>query len=371
MSDTNRPDRALAVIPPNFSPGPSHHSTAVKFQGIPGIDRTEDGRIYATWYAGGVSEGPDNYVLLVRSDDDGRTWTEPLLVIDPPGDVRAFDPCIWVDPLGRLWLFYAQSISWYDGRAGVWFIRCDRPGEPGAAWTSPRRIAHGIALNKPTITRTGVWLLPAALWKFNQPCHTGLETQRMANVIASTDQGETWTRIGGADVPDSAFDEPMIVERRDGTLWMLVRTVYGIGESLSRDGGRTWSPGANSGLGGPNARFFIRRLRSGRILLVNHTRQKPLAPGDPSFRLRNNLTAMLSDDDGRSWSGHLMIDHRHGVSYPDGFQTADGRITIIYDHHRQTYREILMAVFTEDDVLRGEWASPAARQRIVISKGCG
>lgn len=35
----------------------------------------------------------------------------------------------------------------------------------------------------------------------------------------------------------------MIVEKKDGTLWMLTRTFDGIGESFSNDDGRTWTPG--------------------------------------------------------------------------------------------------------------------------------
>ena len=43
----------------------------------------------------------------------------------------------------------------------------------------------------------------------------------------------------------------MIVERKDGSLWMLVRTQYGIGQSVSVDKGATWSQGGPSGSGGP------------------------------------------------------------------------------------------------------------------------
>ena len=59
-------------------------------------------------------------------------------------------------------------------------------------------------------------------------------------------------------------------ERRDGSLWMLVRTLYGIGESTSTDGGRTWSEVAPSDIGHVTSRFFIRRLDSGNLVLVKH-----------------------------------------------------------------------------------------------------
>ena len=53
------------------------------WQGIPGIERSQGGRLWAAWYSGGETEGPDNYVLVVTSSDDGKSWSEPLLVIDP------------------------------------------------------------------------------------------------------------------------------------------------------------------------------------------------------------------------------------------------------------------------------------------------
>ena len=364
------PEAALLPVAPDGRPGPQYHSHTVKFQGIPGLERTPGGRLYAIWYAGGPGEGPENYTCVVRSDDDGRTWTEPVLVIDPPRPVRAFDPMLWLDPRGRLWVFWAQSFAWHDGRVGVWCITTDEPDAAAPRWSAPRRLAHGIALNKPTITRAGEWLLPVSVWGGKNPCHPVCQAECAANVYASLDQGATWTRRGGALLDGRIFDEHMLVERADGSLWMLIRTLYGIGESTSTDGGRTWSAGRDSKLGGPNSRFFVRRLASGRLLLVNHRVPQPVDPNN-QWRTRNNLPAWLSEDDGRTWRGGLLLDERAGVSYPDGVQAPDGRLYVIYDYNRTQDREILMAVFTEDDVLAGAWRSPAARQRVLVSKGRG
>jgi hypothetical protein len=46
-----------------------------------------------------------------------------------------------------------------------------------------------------------------------------------------------------------------------------------------------------------------------------------------------------------------MLDERKGVSYPDGFQAPDGTIYISYDRNRATDGEILLARFTEEDIL--------------------
>lgn len=361
------PDASLDPVPLNLQPGPQYHAAARLWQGIPSVERTPDGTFWATWYSGGKTEDPDNYALVVRSDDQGETWSEPVLVVDPPGLVRAFDPNLWCDPLGRLWFFWAQSYGGFDGRFGVWMSRCDEPGAPVMQWSPPRRLCHGIMLNKPTVLSTGEWLFPTALWApsgwlpADNPAFANfanLNDERFSSVYVTRDEGESFALLGRADVPERVFDEHMVVERRDGSLWMLVRLLHGIGESVSTDRGKTWSPGQDSGLGGPCSRFFIRRLQSGRLLLVNHY----------EFTGRNNLTALLSDDDGATWPHRMLLDERNDVSYPDGFQAPDGTLHIIYDRERYGAKEILLASFTEADVLAGKPTTAACRLRRLVSR---
>lgn len=360
MADTTsfEGDAALQPATLNTNPGPAYATDTRAFQGIPGIERSPNGRLWAVWYSGGPGEGPENYVLLGTSADDGHTWQEPVLVIDPPGPVRAFDPVLWHDPQGRLWLFWAQSEGKFDGRAGVWASHTDESDAERPTWSPPQRIAHGVMMNKPTVLGDGTWALAIALWEYHQPHRPDLAHLRYSNVIASSDGGATWRLRGQADLPQRAFDEHMLVERRDGSLWMLIRAQYGIGESVSTDGGRTWSPGQPTTLGGPNSRFHIRRLTDERLLLINHANDAA----------RSHLTAWLSADDGVSWQGGLLLDERLHVSYPDGVQAPDGRIYAIYDRERHGAREILMAVFRAEDVLAGDWISPDARSRCVISE---
>lgn len=364
---TNHPDLALQPVPVQVNPGPAYHTQTRQWQGIPSVEATPDGRFWATWYSGGKTEDPDNYCLIVRSDDEGETWSEPVAVVDPPGLVRAFDPNLWCDPLGRLWFFWAQSFEFFDGRVGVWESHCDDPAAPEPHWTAPRRLANGILLNKPTVLSSGEWLFPTALWapsawltpdnpSFGK--HPELDGERYSTVYVTRDAGASFGILGAAEVPERVFDEHMVVERRDGSLWMLVRTIYGIGESISTDRGLTWSGGRDSRLGGPCSRFFIRRLQSGRLLLVNHH----------EFSGRNNLTALFSDDDGATWPHRLLLDGRSEVSYPDGFQAPDGSIHIIYDRERYGAKEILLASFREEDVLTGEATTPQCRLQRLVSK---
>jgi hypothetical protein len=215
------------------------------------------------------------------------------------------------------------------------------------------------------------------VWSHMEPRRDDMALERHSNVFSSTDRGKTWDRLGGADVPDRSFDEHMIVERRDGSLWMLVRTRHGVGQAASQDGGRSWQAANDDAFPGPNSRFFVRRLRSGRLLLVNHdswpewTRVcgQVKRPADrPPRTIRKDLSAMLSEDDGKTWSRGLMLDARAQVSYPDGTQAPDGRILVVYDRERHDAREILVASLTEEDILAGRLQSPESRLAMLVNR---
>jgi hypothetical protein len=356
------PVKDLALVPPmvDVSPDPVKYGDQARlWQGIPGIEKAPNGRLWATWYSGGEREpDPRNFVLLVTSGDDGASWSDPKVVIDPAGGVRAFDPSLWLDPLGRLWFFWNQTDNGaFDGRAGVWAIVTEEPHSENPTWSEPRRVANGIMMNKPTVLSTGEWLLPAAVWSHRDPKLPEMAAERFSNVYVSTDAGETWTLRGGADVPNRTFDEHHVVELTDGSLWMLVRTDYGIGQSFSYDRGYTWRPGENTGFVHPSSRFHIRRLQSGRLLLIHHR----------NTTSRTNLTASLSDDDGKTWTKHLLLDSR-SVSYPDAVEDENGVIYVIYDHSRYGEREILMTTFTEADIEAGAFVTAQARRPMIINK---
>jgi hypothetical protein len=355
----------LSLQPANLTdpPGEAYATPKRLWQGIPGIERTAGGCLWAAWYSGDKQEGPENYVVLVRSKDDGQSWSQPLLVVDPPGKVRAYDPCLWIDPLGRLWFFWAQSYNWFDGRCGVWASVTTEPDAERPAWSAPRRLANGIMMNKPTVLSNGEWLMPAAVWERSGPRYDAVRrgdmaAERFSNVYVSPDQGASWRLRGGADMPGRSYDEHMVAERNDGGLAMFIRATQGYGQSHSTDGGRTWSPGTMSRFTGPDTRCFVRRLHSGQWLMIYHDAPKA----------RERLSAWLSPDEGATWAGPLLLDERDKVSYPDATQAADGRIYAIYDRDRHGAGEILMAVFREEDVRAGRLVSGDARLAVLVDR---
>ncbi len=332
-----------------------------EFTGIPSLAISPGGRMWSVWYTGPTpSEDLNNYVVLATSGDKGKTWEE-VLIIDPDkeGTVRAFDPEVWIDPNGELRVFWAQATKNDYKVIGVWSLKTSVPDKAVPEWTKPVRLTDGVMMCKPIVLSGGEWILPVSTWRHND---------NSAKVIVSDDGGQTWQERGAVNVPDKFrdYDKHMIVERNNGTLWMLVRTKYGIGESVSLDKGYTWSPLIQSRIQHTSARFFIQRLNSGHLLLVKH------GPIDMKTA-RSHLMAFISKDDGCSWSNGLLLDERTGISYPDGQQTSDGTIYITYDYSRVKNQNILFTSFSEDDILSGNDRKivEVFNRRAIISKGGG
>jgi len=287
------------------------------------------------------------------------------LVIDPDenGPVRAFDPQAWVDPRGHLWVFWAQTVDHDGSIAGTWAVTTETPDSPNPRWSTPRRLGDGIMMGKPLVLSTGEWCLPISTWK---------KTDSSAKFVVSTDRGQNWSVRGAAHVPVDLrdFDEHSVVERRDGSLWMLVRlaadaekaksgaTQYCIGESVSTDRGKTWTTVARGPIPHVRSRFFIRRLASGNLLLIKHA--------DKATN-RKDLTAYLSRDEGKNWLGGLTIE-AETCSYPDAVQSRDGRIFVTYDRERRKEGFIQVAVITEDDVATGRAAQAKVPVKSVVSR---
>lgn len=344
------------------------------WQCVPSIIGTKGGRLFCTFYTGSSTEKYGNYCLLLMSDDDGKHWTDPIAAI-VPDDVekgRFFDGNLWIDPQDRLWFFCS-----YTSPHAVYAFVCDNPDADTLEWHEPVTVGHDVMMNKPTLASNGDWLLPIAVWR--QGIKGGLDGNREDNdpeprgsfLYRSSDNGKTFVKVGGADVKDREFDEHMFIENPDGSIDVFVRTFYGIGKSTSYDGGRTWSEGEDTGFGGPCSRFFIRRLSTGNLLLINHI--------NIAGRHRANLAAMISSDNGKTWSAPLMLDERNSVSYPDGFEDKNGFIYICYDRERGGFkttpaealadaREILFAKFTEADVLAGKLVTEGSSLKNIISK---
>ena len=361
---------AIRITPRvNHDPFPAYADTYLPFAMAQSNEVTRSGRVWTAWIGG--EDGPVAYLLASYSDDHGQSWRQPVFVIDPaayglPMGTRV--GCFWCDPLGRLWLFFKQSCSHFDGSCSNWYIRCDQPDAETPVWSEPNYVSFGASITKPIVRQNGEWLLPVSLWerwhigKPFQYCYHELDAVRGANVFLSDDEGVHWRYCGGHIFNDSCFNEHSVLELTDGRLWMLSRCHKEIAQSFSENGGRAWGP-QSTAFPHANAKCVARRLQSGQILLIKHGKDFVNRTG------RWDLTAFLSSDDGETWKGGLLLDERRGgtgVSYPDIAQAPDGTIYVHYDRGRTTHAEILFARFRDEDVLAGKLVSSDAVLKNIV-----
>ena len=333
-----------------------YHESIRMFQGCPTVAVTNGGRIYLGWYSGGVREPHmNNYNLLIYSDDKGATWSEPLLVIPSSYEynIHALDIQLFVDPDGALHVLWVQNntapipenkpkanagqpLVFVDGYMfndfghSEWETVCYYPDAENPEFSEPHNIYQGFLRCKPTFLKNGDWI-----------CFAYDQLTDKYGYSITSDKGQTFSHYYGAKKLSTDFDEAMAYQRKDGSVRMFARTDLGeLAECLSYDNGKTWSNAALSGIVAAGTRFFVKRLPSGRILLICNEDRK----------IRKNMTVCLSEDDGASWKYKKCIDTREDISYPDA-DYFEGKIYLTYDRGRSTHKEILFASFTEQDII--------------------
>ncbi len=341
------------------NPGPEYADANRRFGIASSITRTPGGRLWCGFSSGGEMESQDNFGVVLYSDDDGQTWSEPFLVLDQdgPGGIRTDHVTVWTAPNGLLWIMWSEyPLGLTQPHSSQWAITSENPDACQPEWSAPRKLADQLnLLTTPTVLSDGSYILPTGNWQ---------RDENNSRPLISTDGARSF-QLGGELTSEvrNDFDEYMIVERSDGRLISFNR-MHGwflVGESSDR--GRMWTELRPNDIPHPAARFVFMKLRSGNWLLVKH------GPID-TLTGRVQLMAYLSRDEGLTWEGGLMLDER-SCSYPFGFQSDDGTIYVSYERQRWVQPEILLARFTEQDVLAGKPVSDRAALKRLVNKAGG
>lgn len=201
-----------------------------------------------------------------------------------------------------------------------------RSVDSGKTWSEPLRISdprftNGHPPRKILQTKSGVFLIPAQYRTPNPGRHT-------VSILRSTDDGLTWSAPAPAfDLPNSNGNhdgvvEPTLIQLKDGTVWFLTRTnLGGLWESRSTDDGLTWSPLRPTRIYASSSPPTLERLSDGRLVLAWNPWQDtegnpPQTRGgtdttDYSLAVaswhRRELHLATSADEGMTWSAPLVV----------------------------------------------------------------
>lgn len=310
--------------------------------------------LFAAWYTGGTKEPhSDNYIPVAASDDNGETWKDPFLIVDPINDTSVVLPVFFVNGAGELLLYY--SVLPGSKMYGIKLMNADGPLDQ-ITYEGPFLVSQRTVFVKPTILSDGSIVYA-----------TG-DKVGYSGVYKSVDDGYSYTKIATIPSkyvkPEKTYTEASIVERADGSLWMLSRLEKGyhggIEQAFSYDKGITWTTsegGLEYPLQGPGSRTGFMKLRSGALLFVTNE----------STSNRDMMTAYLSEDDGKTWPYSILID-RYTSAYPEVYQDPDGKILIVYDKGRYLENSIRLTILREEDIKAGRFVSNTARDKLTVTK---
>lgn len=303
------------------------------YQAFPDMCRMENGDIAAVFYAGeshvtGISEEypKAGRICFVRSSDEGRTWTKPVVIFDDEHDNR--DPHINQMKDGTLVCSFF-SLKFPDPKSKRFVSAHESPEiirslDNGVTWetsstvvkTNLERVYSSSQVKE---AADGRWLLPLYKQddKYGKIAYGG--------VTFSSDQGRTWGDFItiGKESKLSLAAETDIIELKDGTWLAGLRgqqlTPFHFAES--KDKGRTWGEVYAADFIGHAPSFT--RLKNGAILLNTRGFKKGSTWSTGYTALR------VSYDDGKSWQGPYEVAPTVGA-YSATVERKDGSVLAIY-----------------------------------------
>ena len=332
----------------------NYYPESRKWNGMPSVI-TAGKNIFVAWQTGGLKEPDDNklnYIVIAVSQDEGLTWKDPFIIIDPVDEKdQVMVPQFYYNHKGQLYILFA-------GIRCIEFFNADSEDLSKISYGDVFNIGVGnSSFTKPTLLKNGEIIYASGTTN--------------TYIFKSTDDGTSFKKIAEvySNTPASSkdFAESTIIEKNDGSLWQLRRLTNGdnggIEASISLDGGNTWSMGQSSlpePLRSPGSRFAMQRLKSGNLLFITNA-------GGSGYTNRVLMTAYLSLDDGETWPYELLLD-RAMSSYPDFTQDENGLIYAAFDTDRYGEGGMKICTFTEEDVINGSFSTSKAKQLVKIAK---
>lgn len=295
--------------------------------------------LVATWFGGTKEKNPD--VGIWVSYHDGGGWSSPKewangiqhdghrhpcwnpVLFQPPGD-------------GPTMLFFKVGPNPAD-----WWGEVMVSYDYGRSFRDRRRLPehiHGPVRCKPYLLDDGSLLCPSSTehdhdWRFHFEILRDLDHPEL---------GTSWERYEPETQPYQVI-QPTLLTQSDGSLRALMRSKHEqIAESISSDGGKTWTELKLIELPNNNSGIESVTLADGRhLLLYNHTGGRP--DRKDGWGKRNVLNLAISED-GKTWKEAATIEKEESgeFSYPAMIQTSDGLVHMTYTWKRQKVKHVIV-----------------------------
>jgi hypothetical protein len=276
---------------------------------------------------------------MIRSKDNGKTWTEPVTVNNTPLDDR--DAGILETNKGTWLVTWFTSMAFDNDRSYLQHPEYKRHREKLneetitkwlGNWTR-RSLDQGITWEEPVKQLVTAPHGPIEL-KDGRLLYVGTTTinnQKKLAVEESNNDGITWNLLATIDIPkDESIDpysEPHVVELSNGKLIAMFRyqpsdrSQSFLRQTESLDGGKTWTQTKKTNIWGYPPHLI--KLKNDWLLLSYGVRKIPYGE-----------RACISKDGGKTWDIEneiiLSLSDSGDLGYPASIQLDDDSIITIY-----------------------------------------
>lgn len=317
---------------------------------IPSLIVTTNGTLLA--FAEGRKEhgdAGDIDLLLKRSFDNGKTWTDQQVVWDD-GENTCGNPNPVVDrETGRIWLFSTWNLGEDSEREIIQKTSTDtrRPfvlysDDDGKTWSEPGELTDcckepswgwyatgpGVGIQLKHSKYEGRLVIPAN-HSYDESDSTVF--RRFGNygygshVLISDDHGKTWRK---SEPIRPGTNESQLVELSDGTLMMNMRSYneeYSRAIAFSSDGGETWSEIEH------DYQLVESRCQASIIRYGGYGNKNMILFSNPAVPVgRTHMTVRASFNEGRSWNISKLI-FSGPSAYSSLTRLPDGNIGLFFE----------------------------------------
>lgn len=306
----------------------------------PTLRRMPDGSLISFVYSGGKVE-PDpegNLAALIRSYDDGETWSSPEIVfLHSQRSVWGTEIFTETDRPFAVFQTFLYDTRFRELRSFMAYT-----DDSGKTWDKPftvKGVPPNFAVRQGKVLSNGSWLFPV-YWveqrgdwnqlldvEFTYKHPRDVDWFYISAVIISNDHGKSFSLHGYVNNDVQTAWEPEVVELENGHLMMWIRTNDGVlWESESFDYGITWSSMKPGKIPNPGTKVVVYKVRD-RYVMINNT----CAPDNKN---RKTLEIWVSDDYCKTWRIKLPLakilegSPYPSVCYPHGF--ADDKKETLY-----------------------------------------
>ncbi len=277
----------------------------------------------------GKTWNPMQIAIDVKGDDEKLEGVgDPAILVDNVTG-RIWIAALWAHNGKSLWQSEPGLVLGTSGQ--LILVYSDDDGE---TWSEPRNITNEIAPNKDwrlvfqgpgagICTRDGKLVFPAQVFDKNKTF--------ASTIVYSEDRGQTW-KIGEPAKLNTC--EAQVVELNDGSLMLNMRNFnvkeFSRSVATTTDLGKTWKEHASSGkaLPCPICQASLIRVASQN----DGDSSNLLAFMNPnSSKGRVDMTLKLSEDEGQTWSRSLTLYRPGGYGYSSIVKLDDDTIGALYE----------------------------------------